>query len=61
MAISKIQTGLRIDEITYGKLKTLSQNDNRSLNNLAEYILKKYISDYEMQNGIIPYEPYQDN
>ena len=33
MAISKIQTGLRIDEITYGKLKTLSEAESRSMNN----------------------------
>ena len=40
MAVSKIQTGLRIDEETYGKLKTISSIDNRSLNNLIEYIQK---------------------
>lgn len=61
MAISKIQTGLRIDETTYGKLKTLSENENRSLNNLIEYVLKSYLSDYEKQNGTIPIAPYPDN
>ncbi len=53
MAVIKIQTGLRIDETTYNKLKTLSESENRSLNNLAEFIIKKYISDYEKQNGSI--------
>ena len=61
MAISKIQTVLRIDEITYGKLKTLSESENRSLNNLVEYIVKSYISDYEDKNGVISPAPYQDN
>ncbi len=61
MAISKIQTGLRIDEVTYGKLKTLSENENRSLNNLVEYIIKKYLSDYESENGIIPVASYPEN
>lgn len=61
MAISKIQTGLRIDEITYGKLKTLSENENRSLNNLAEYIIKSYIADYEAKNGIISVAPCPDD
>ncbi len=61
MAISKIQTGLRIDETTYGKLKTLSENENRSLNNLIEYVLKNYLSDYEKENGIIPIAPYPEN
>ena len=36
MAVSKIQTGLRIDEETGGKLKTISENENRSLKNLVE-------------------------
>lgn len=61
MAISKIQTGLRIDEETYGKLKTMSENENRSLNNLVEFIIKKYLSDYEMAHGIINPTSYQDN
>ena len=46
MAVSKIQTGLRIDEITYGKLKTISEAESRSINNLIEYIIKAYLVDY---------------
>lgn len=61
MAVSKIQTGLRIDETTYGKLKTISESENRSLNNLVEYILKSYLSDYEKKNGVIPVAPYPEN
>ena len=61
MAVSKIQTGLRLDETLYGKLKALSTQEERSLNNLAEFIIKKYISDYETQNGEIRPIPYQDN
>ena len=61
MAVSKIQTGLRIDETTYGKLKTISGSENRSLNNLVEYILKNYLSDYEKRNGTIPVAPYPEN
>lgn len=61
MAVSKIQTGLRIDETTYGKLKTISGSENRSLNNLVEYILKSYLSDYEKKNGVIPVAPYPEN
>lgn len=61
MAVSKIQTGLRIDEVTYGKLKTISEEENRSLNNLIEYIIKSYISNFEKQNGIIPVAPYPEN
>lgn len=61
MRTLKIQTGLRIDEATYGKLKTLSESESRSLNNLAEYIIKKYIADYEKEHGPIAVSPFQDN
>ncbi|MCI8829513.1 MAG: hypothetical protein HFG43_00795 [Lachnospiraceae bacterium] len=54
MAVSKIQTGLRISEETYSKLKTLSVKENRSLNNLVEYIIQKYLDDFEKVNGSIP-------
>lgn len=58
MPIAKIQTGLRLDEKVYGKLKTLSVQEGRSLNNLAEYIIRKYLEDYEANNGPLP--EYQD-
>lgn len=54
MAISKIQTGLRINETSYAKLKTLSEKENRSLNNLVEYIIQKYLEDFEKTHGAIP-------
>ena len=54
MAVSKIQTGLRINETSYAKLKTLSEKENRSLNNLVEYIIQRYLDDFEKENGIIP-------
>lgn len=54
MAVSKIQTGLRINETTYAKLKTLSAKENRSINNLVEYIIQKYLEDFENTNGTIP-------
>lgn len=53
MATAKIQTGLRLDEEVYEKLKTLSKLEGRSLNNLAEYIIRRYLSDYEAKNGPI--------
>lgn len=61
MSVIKIQTGLRLDEETYGKLKTISINENRSLNNLVEFIVKKYLVDYEKQYGAIFPDSYQDN
>lgn len=54
MAAPKIQTGLRLDETTYNKLKYLSEQEGRSLNNLAEHIIRKYLQAYEATNGELP-------
>ena len=51
MPTNKIQTGLRLSETTYGKLRTLSVRENRSLNNLIEYILQQYLEAYEAEHG----------
>ena len=53
MATVKIQTGLRLDETTYEKLRILAFRENRSINNLVEYIVKRYLVKYEDQNGVI--------
>lgn len=54
MAVIKIQTGLRLEESLYEKLKALSEMEGRSLNNLMEYIARRYVADYEAQNGPLP-------
>lgn len=54
MATAKIQTGLRLEEGLYEKLRALSDMEGRSLNNLMEYIARRYIAEYEVQNGPIP-------
>ena len=54
MPTIKIQTGLRLDELTYRKLKTLCEEEGRSINNLAEYIIKRYLADYEATHGELP-------
>ena len=54
MATSKIQTGLRLEEESYEKLKTLSNIEGRSLNNLIEQIIRRYLADYEAQHGQLP-------
>ena len=51
MPTNKIQTGLRLSETTYGKLRILSVRENRSLNNLIEYILQQYLEAYEAEHG----------
>lgn len=58
MATSKIQTGLRINETSYNKLKTIAKSENRPLNNLMEYILIRYLADYEAKHG--PVAEYEE-
>ncbi len=53
MATNKIQTGLRLNETAYHKLRVLSLRETRSLNNLIEYVLQKYLDEYEAKNGTI--------
>lgn len=53
MASNKVQTGLRLSEVTYEKARSLAEMEQRSLNNLIEYVLQRYIAEYERQNGVI--------
>ena len=57
MPIIRVQTGLRLEYETYLKLKTLSDRDGRSINNMAEFIIRKYIADFEEKNGPVPFPP----
>lgn len=50
---NKVQTGLRLNEPLYYKVKALSELEQRSLNNLVEYALQKYVREYEAVNGSI--------
>lgn len=54
MAKIKIQTGLRLDEDLYAKVKELAEIEGRSLNNLVEFIVKTYITEYERDHGSLP-------
>jgi len=54
MATSKIQTGLRVNETAYNKLKVIAKTENRPLNNLMEHILMRFLADYESEHGPIP-------
>lgn len=53
MATNKIQTGLRLNETIYDKLKVIAERESRSLNNLIEYVVQQYVDAYEEANGII--------
>lgn len=52
MSTSKIQIGLRVDDEIRSKLKYLAEKESRSINNLVEHIVKQYLNDYELKNGI---------
>lgn len=54
MAVAKIQTGIRLLPSMYEKLQTLAKQDNRSLNNYVEQILRRYLEGYEKEHGEIP-------
>lgn len=58
MATNKIQTGLRLEEGIYEKAKVISAKERRSLNNLFEYAIQKYIEDYENKHGTV--QPLDD-
>ena len=58
MPTNKIQTGLRLSEAAYGKLRTLAVRENRSLNNLIEYVLQQYLDTYEADHG--PIQVFRD-
>lgn len=44
---------LRLEENLAKKIKCLSKENNRSYNKEIEWILKKYIDQYELSNGQI--------
>lgn len=53
MAVIRTQFSLRLDPIVYAKLKKIAKEDNRSVSNLIDYIIKQCINEYESKNGDI--------
>ena len=56
--MTKIQTGIRIEETLYNKLKAIARIEGRTVNNLNEYIIRRFVTDYEAKHGPVP--EYQD-
>ncbi len=44
---------LRVSEPTFSKIKMLAKLNDRSVNGQIENILKKYVAEYERENGEI--------
>lgn len=53
MATDKVQTGLRLKEPVYEKMKVLARRQQRSFNNFMEYVIQEYIDNYESEHGPI--------
>ena len=50
MMTYKIQFGLRFDEETLTAIKEIAADENRSLNNLIEHLVKQYIKEKRGNN-----------
>lgn len=53
MATNKRQFTLRLQEENFLKIKAIAEADRRSIAMEIEYILEKYIKDYEENNGTV--------
>ncbi len=53
MAVIKTQFTLRLDLKDHAKIKKIAQEDNRSMSNMIEMLIKKKIKQYEKENGEI--------
>ena len=53
VAIIKTQFTLRLDLIDHAKIKKISEEENRSMTNMIEMLIKKEIKRYENENGEI--------
>lgn len=53
MATNKKQVGIRIKPQNYDKLKVIAEKNSRTVTNQVEYLVARYIADYESQYGQI--------
>ena len=49
----RIATQVRLDEVTYKKMKIIAQLENRNANSQLEYFMKKGVEAYEAEHGAI--------
>lgn len=47
MPSTKVTTTIRLEEVDYAALQELAAKEVRSVNNLMEYILKKYLEEHQ--------------
>lgn len=54
MTVIRSQYTLRLELVTFEKIKKIAKAENRSLNKMIDYLVKKEVSRYEELNGEIP-------
>ena len=59
MAIHRPMRSCRLEDSIYLKVKHIADQESRSFNNLLEVILKKYVEDYEKENGAIDVDVHE--
>lgn len=53
MPVIRTQFTLRLDPVTHVKIKKIAEQENRSMTNMIEFLIKKEIARYESDNGEI--------
>jgi len=53
MAVIKSQFTLRLNLSDHAKIKRIAENENRSMTNMIETLVKQKIKEYESTNGEI--------
>ena len=53
MATDKRQVSIRIKLLNYDKLKIIAEKNSRTVTNQVEYLVARYIEDYEARYGQI--------
>ena len=56
MPSKKPMIAIRTDETTYNKFQHICEEENRTLSNLGETLIKNYVKKYELENGKIKIE-----
>lgn len=54
MAVIKTSFTLRLNLIDHAKIRKIAEEENRSMTNMIETLVKEKIKKYEMENGEIP-------
>ena len=47
----RISTQVRLDEMTWQKLKIIAKRENRNANSQLDYFMKKSVAAYEAEHG----------